>query len=464
MQEYDLVVIGAGPGGYVAAIRAAQLGLRTAIAERKFWGGVCLNVGCIPSKCLLEDSHLYQEIAKHGSSRGITFDGLRPDWKAMQARKDKVVSQLTCGVDFLLKKNGVEQYFGEAQFLQPNVLAVASPEGERIELGAQSFIVATGSASADLPDIKADGERVITSTEALSLPGIPESLAVIGAGAIGLEIGSVYARLGTKVTFVEIMDQCVPGMDKELAETLLREFKKERIPLHLESRVAALERAGERVRLKVEGKFNGEIEADRVLLSVGRRPVTDGLGLESIGVRRDERGFILVDESLRTSVPHIMAIGDVIGGPQLAHKASHEGLDAAEILAGLPRPPRRLVPLVVYTFPEAASVGLLAEQASAAGHEVKQGKFSFSANGRALAMNAPSGFVKVIADARTNELLGVHAIGPAAGELIHEAAVALAARMKLADYASVMRAHPTLAEAFGEAALSCDGRAIHKLG
>jgi len=460
MDAFDLVVIGAGPGGYVAALRAAQLGLRTALVERRHWGGVCLNRGCIPSKCLLEDSLLYSEVAANGLARGIACAKLSPDWQAMQARKDKVVAQLAKGVEYLLKKSGVKMFFGEARFLGPGAVAVTVPGGETA-IGGKAFLVATGSESAELPRLSPDGKHVLTSTEALSLPQLPRSLAVIGAGAIGLELGSVFARLGVEVSVIEMMPQCLPGMDSELAAGLLRELKKARIPVYLESRVTTCEPGEEAVKLAVEGGFGGTVEAEQVLLAVGRRPCTEGLELERAGVKTDARGFIEVGADYRTSAPTVFAIGDVIGGQLLAHKASHEGIAAAEIIAGQPCPPRRAIPSVVYTHPEVASVGLTSEEAAGAGRRVAAGKFFFRANGRALALNAPAGFAKVIADAETDELLGVHILGPSAGELIHEAAVALAAGMKAEDYARVVRAHPTLSEAIGEAALACAGRAIH---
>lgn len=464
MERYDVAVIGGGPGGYVAAIRAAQLGLSAAIIERQYWGGVCLNVGCIPSKCLLEDTHLYYEVVKHGASRGVIATDVTLDWSAMQSRKAKVVQQLTRGVEALLKRNGVALYFGKAQFKDAGALRIAGADGQCYEIVADSFIIATGSRSATLPHIKPDGERVITSTEALSLTSVPKSLVVIGAGAIGLELGSVYARLGTEVCFVEIMPQALPGMDLELAKTLVRQLKKDKIAVHLESKVTSLEASGAGVKLSVEGKFTGTIEAELALLSVGRAPVTDSLNLDVIGVETDRRGFIEVDGEFRTTVPNVLAIGDVIGGMMLAHKASHEGIAAADVLAGCPHSESRFVPAVVYTSPEVASIGLTEQQAVEKGHKVKVGRFFFGANGRAMAMNAAVGLVIVVADEESDAMLGVHMVGPMAGELIHEAGAALVAGMKLADYQQLVRAHPTLAEAIAEAALDANGRAIHKAG
>ncbi len=463
MLEFDLIVIGAGPGGYVAAIRAAQLGLKTAIVEKQYWGGTCLNVGCIPSKCLLEDSHLFYEVKHSGKLRGIIAESLNYDWAVVQARKEAVVKQLTGGVNMLLSKNGVEKRFGTGSFLDESTLSVAGDGEECARLSAKHFLIATGSVSAELPNIKPDGRIVITSTEALSLTKEPATLAIIGGGAIGLELGSVYARLGAKVTVIEIMPQIIPGADKELADTLARELKKEGMAIYVDSKVAALELADCSATLHVEGKHAGQVEAEKVLLAVGRKANTEGLGLQQAGVETCARGFVKVNENFCTNVPHIYAIGDVIGGMLLAHKASHDGIAAVEVIAGVRMPIRHLIPSVVYTAPELASVGLTSAQALEVGRLPKEGKFLFRANGRAMAMNAIAGTAKVVADAKTDELLGAHILGPAAGELIHDAAVALAAKMKLTDYQMVIRGHPTLSEVITEAAQSADKRAIHKL-
>jgi len=460
MEGYDLIVIGAGPGGYVAAIRAAQLGLKTAIVERDYWGGVCLNVGCIPSKCLLEDTHLYHEVAHSGAARGVVAGNLSFDWAAMQARKARVVAQLTKGVDFLLRKNGVEQHFGEAAFANANTLKVCARDSQAT-LTAKHFVVAAGSRPAELRHIKVDGKRVISSTEALSLPEPPKRMCVIGAGAIGLELGSVYARLGTEVTIVEMLPQCLPGSDPDIARTLARELKKQGITLHTDTTVAAVGGRPGELSLTLEGKHAGMLEVDVVLLSVGRIPNSGGLGLDAAGVELDQRGFIRVDEDLRTTAAHIFAIGDVIGGKLLAHKASRQGEFVAELVAGHEPMRRWHVPAVVYTWPEAASVGLTAVEAEKEGFTPQDGSFLFRPNGRALAMNSISGFVKVVSDKDGGQLLGVHIIGPCAGELIHDAAVALQAEMTLKEYQSVLRAHPTLSEVVTEAALAVDGKPIH---
>jgi dihydrolipoamide dehydrogenase len=462
VQHFDLIIIGAGPGGYVAAIRAAQLGIKTAVIEKQYWGGVCLNIGCIPSKCLLEDTHLYDELKHSGKARGILAETIGFDWGAMQARKATVVKQLTGGVEMLLKRNGVEKIAGSAAFISADTVQISLNEGGTEQATAAKFIIATGSTSAELPHIKPDGETIITSTEALALAIVPKTLAVIGAGAIGLELGSVFARLEAKVTMVEMMPQIIPGADKELADMLARELKKEGTAIHLESKVTSLEKTAAGAKLTVEGKSSFEVEAEKVLLAVGRKPNTEGLNLQDAGVETCARGFVKVDSSFNTSAPHVYAIGDVIGGMLLAHKASHEGIAAVEAIAGLGEPKPHAVPSIVYTAPELASVGLTAGQASEQGMEAKEGKFLFRANGRAMAMNSIAGMVKVVADAKTDMLLGVHILGPAAGELIHDAAVALAAHMKLADYQMVLRGHPTLAEAITDAALAADKRAIHK--
>jgi dihydrolipoamide dehydrogenase len=461
MQEFDIAIIGAGPGGYVAAIRASQLGFKTVIIEKQYWGGVCLNIGCIPSKCLLEDTHLFSELKHSGNKRGVIADNISYDWEAMQARKTAIVKQLTGGVEGLLKRNGVTRLSGTASFTSVNELQITLDDGGTEQVSAKRYLIASGTVSAELPHIKPDGEIVITSTEALSLPSVPETLAVIGAGAIGLELGSVYARLGANVTVIEIMPQIIPGAEKDLADTLARELKKEGMTIHLDSKVAALERGSAGAKLSVEGKFSGFVEAERVLLAVGRKPYTESLNLIAAGVETCPRGFIKVDENFSTNIPHISAIGDVVGGMLLAHKASHQGISAIEAMAGRGKLRESAVPSIVYTAPEFASIGLTLAQAAERGREITEGKFFFRANGRAMAMNSIAGLIKVVGDKASDRLLGVHILGPAAGELIHDAAVALAAGMSLTDYAAILRGHPTLAEAITEAALATDKRAIH---
>ncbi len=462
MPDYDLVVIGAGPGGYVSAIRAAQLGLKTVIIEKEYWGGVCLNVGCIPSKCLLEDTYLLYEIA-HAEERGFYVKDLDVRWADIHKRKEKVVKQLTDGVSFLLKKNHVEMIKGTASFLDASRIRVTGAGEQIAEITAKNFLIATGSHPAELPHVQIDHKFVIDSTDALSVGEPAKKLLVIGAGAIGLELGSVHSRVGAEVVVIEIMPQCLPGIDKEIADTLKRELDKQGIKIHLESKVDELQVKGKKVTAKVSGKFSGEITADKVLLSVGRGPNTEGLSLDKAGVKTDKRGFIQVDENFRTNVSHIYAIGDVIGGKLLAHKASYEGECAVEIMSGHKPYLNRPIAGVVYTHPEVASVGMSEEEAKEKGLVTKVGKFLFRANGRALSMNAPAGLVKVIADADTDELIGVHIIGPLAGELIAEAVMAMTMGASLEEYQLAVRAHPTLMESAHEAALSADKRAIHKV-
>ncbi len=462
MANYNLAVIGAGPGGYVSAIRATQLGMKTVIVEKEFWGGVCLNVGCIPSKCLLEDTHLLYEL-NNSAERGIKTKGLEVRWEEIQMRKEKVVKQFTEGVQFLLKKNGVDMKIGSARFVDSGRLKIISPAEHEAEVSADFFLIATGGRPAELPHIKIDHEFVIDSTDALSLKEIPKKLLIIGAGAIGLELGSVYARLGSEVVNVEIMPECLPGTDKEIAGALRRELEKQGLKIHLDSKVDEVQMKGKGLTVKVSGKFNGEISADKVLLSVGRVPNTENLGLERAGVNVEKRGFILVNENFQTSSPNIYAIGDVIGGKQLAHKASYEGECAVEIMAGHKPYLHRPIAGVVYTSPEVASVGLSEDEAKEKGLNIKVGKFLFRANGRALSMNAPAGLAKVIANRDTDEVIGVHILGPYAGELIAEAVMAMTLGASLEEYQLAVRAHPTLSEALREASLSSEKRAIHKV-
>jgi len=462
MSDFDLAIIGSGPGGYVSAIRAAQLGLKTVIIEKDLWGGVCLNVGCIPSKCLLEDSLLFYEITR-ADERGFTVKDIDLRWDGIQKRKEKVVKQLTDGVAFLLKKNRVEMMNGIAKFIDAKKLEVSVPGQNPEVVTAKHFLIATGSRPAELPHIKIDHNFVIDSTDALALSEPPESLLVIGAGAIGLELGSVYARVGTDVTVVEIMPQCLPGIDKEVADTLRRELERQKIKIYLDSKVDELSFTNKRVTAKVSGKFTGELTVDKILLSVGRVPNTEGLKLENAGVAVNEKGFILVNEKFQTSVKNIYAIGDVIGGKLLAHKASHEGKCAVEIIAGEKPFTKLPIPAVIYTQPEVATVGLSEEEARRDGIAIKVGKFPFRANGRALSALSPEGFAKVIADEETEQILGVHIIGIYAGELISEAVFAMTMRATLDEYQLPIRAHPTFSEVLQEAALSADHKAIHKV-
>jgi dihydrolipoamide dehydrogenase len=460
MTVHDVVVIGAGPGGYVAAIRAAQLGLNTACVEMEpTLGGTCLRIGCIPSKALLEASERYAE-AKHGFAKlGIRFQGLELDLPAMLANKDTVVNAMSGGVDFLLKKNKITRYLGHGSITAPGKVLVKSEQGET-GLDARHIIVATGSKSAPLRGVEVDGEFVGTSTEALGYPSVPNHLVVIGAGVIGLELGSVWLRLGAKVTVLEYLDRILPGIDAEIAKEAQRILTKQGFEFRLGCRVTGARRDGDGCLVEVDGAE--PVRCDRVLLSVGRLPNTDGLGLEKAGIKTGKRGIIEVDDHFRTSVPGVYAIGDVIRGPMLAHKAEDEGIACVEgIVTGHGHVNYDAIPSVVYTHPEIAGVGKTEEELKEAGIAYNKGTFPFTANGRAKALNAAEGRVKVLAAADTDRVLGVHIIGPRAGDLIAEAAVAIEFGASAEDIARTCHAHPTLAEAVKEAALAVDKRSIH---
>lgn len=462
MADFDVIIIGSGPGGYVAAIRAAQLGLRTACVEkRSTLGGTCLNVGCIPSKALLHASELYAEAA-HGEHTkfGIAYGEVSFDLAKMRAEKDKAVKELTSGVEFLFKKNRVTWLKGEAKFLDPKSIDVA---GERHN--APNIVIATGSEVAFPPGLQPDGEIVITSTEALDLPTVPKHLVVVGGGYIGLEMGSVWNRLGAKVTVVEYASTITPAMDADIVAEFTKILTKQGLNLRTGTKVTKIERKGKGAVLTLEPASGGEpetLEADIVLLSAGRRPNTDGLAIEAAGLALDSRGRIPTDHALRTPVPGIWAIGDVTPGPMLAHKAEDEGVAVAEHIAGLKRPLNHaVIPAVVYTQPEVASVGLTEAEAKGQGIEVKVGKFPFMANSRAKTNRDTAGFVKVIADAATDRVVGVHIIGRMAGTMIAQAAQAMEFGASAEDIAYTCHAHPTHAEALKEAALAVSGKAIH---
>ncbi|MBO6516354.1 MAG: dihydrolipoyl dehydrogenase [Bacteroidia bacterium] len=461
--KYDVVVIGSGPGGYVAAIRCAQLGMKTAIVEKyNTLGGTCLNVGCIPSKALLDSSEHYHAAGHKFEKHGIELKDLKVNFPQMLKRKDEVVTQMTKGVDFLMKKNKIDVHVGVGSFIDKNTILVSGEKEEKIE--AVNVIIATGSKPSSLPGMEIDKDRIISSTEALKLPEIPKSLVVIGGGVIGLELGSVYARLGTKVSVVEYMDSIIPTMDRGLGKELTRVLKKLGFKFHLSHKVTSVENKGKSVTVKAEGK-KGEIEldADYCLVAVGRRPYTDGLNLEAAGLKTDERGRIDVNDHLQTSVPNIYAIGDVIRGAMLAHKAEEEGVLVAETLAGQkPHIDYNLIPGVVYTWPEVASVGQTEEQLKADKIAYKTGQFAFRINGRAVAGMDLDGFVKILSDEETDEVLGVHIIGPRAADLIAEAVVAMEFRASAEDIARMSHAHPTTSEVTKEAALAATGnRALH---
>ena len=457
--KHDLVVIGAGPGGYVAAIRAAQLGLDVACVEKEqALGGTCLRVGCIPSKALLEASELYYE-AKHSyGAFGIRVGDVELDLPTMLKRKDSVVKALTQGVKFLFKKNKITSYAGHGRFAGPGRVTVDS--GETTEIEAEHIVIATGSNVATLRGVELDGDRIGSSTEALSYPEVPKHLVLIGAGYIGLELGSVWARLGSKVTVLEYLDRILPGMDSEIAAEAQKIFAKQGLEFHLGSRVSGARVQGEQCVVEVEGK--DPISCDRVLLATGRVPNTDGLGLDAVGIETDERGRIPVDEHFRTKAGGIYAIGDVIRGPMLAHKAEEEGIACVEhIVTGYGHVNYDAIPGIVYTHPEVATVGKTEDELKEGGVAYKKGTFPFIANGRARALGHTDGRVKMLADAETDRVLGVHILGPRAGDMIAEAAVAIEFGASAEDIARSSHAHPTLAEVMKEAALGVDGRAIH---
>ena len=460
MPSHDLIVIGGGPGGYTAAIRAAQLGLNVACIEReRSLGGTCLRIGCIPSKALLESSELYEK-ATHGLDRhGIALGSVGLDLAKMLRRKDRVVAALTQGVAGLIRKNRITRYQGHARFVSPTRIAVER-DGDVTEVEGKSVLLATGSKSSGLPGIEFDGDRVGTSTEALSYDEIPGRLAVIGAGYIGLEMGSVWRRLGSEVVVFEYLDRILPGMDAAVAEAAREAFAKQGMEFRLGSRVTGARAEKDRCVVECEGAET--FACDRVLVSVGRKANTDGLGLEAAGVQLDERGRIDVDEAFRTSAEGVYAVGDVIRGPMLAHKAEEEGVACVErIVTGYGHVNYDAIPGVVYTHPEIASVGKTEEQLAEAGVPYGKGQFPFLANGRARAMADTDGFVKILAHARTDRVLGVHVIGPRAGDLIAEAAVAIEFGASSEDIARSSHAHPTLSEVVKEAALATDGRALH---
>jgi dihydrolipoamide dehydrogenase len=465
--RYDVIVIGGGPGGYVAAIRAAQLGLKTACVEKRgSLGGTCLNIGCIPSKALLQSSEKFEETQHALAQHGVKISGIALDLPVMMARKDKVVSENTRGVEYLFKKYKVDYVKGAARFLAPDRLAIAPIDGAMAqELTAKSIIIATGSDVVPLPGVEIDERTVVSSTGALSLPVVPKSLVVVGGGYIGLEMGSVWRRLGSAVTVVEFLDRITPGMDGELSRSLQRVLAKQGFTFRLGTKVVAAKAGGEGVALALEPAAGGtreEIKADVVLVAVGRRPYTEGLGLEVAGVLVDNKGRIKVDDGFATSVKGIYAIGDVIAGPMLAHKASEEGVALAETLAGQrSRVNYEAIPAVIYTWPEVASVGRGEEDLKSAGVSYKVGKFPFSANPRARANADTEGFVKILAEEQSDRVLGVHIIGPDAGTLIAEAALAMEYGASAEDIARTCHAHPTLNEAVKEAALAVEGHPIH---
>lgn len=457
--QHDLVVIGSGPGGYVAAIRAAQLGLNTACIEKeKPLGGTCLRIGCIPSKALLESSELFYE-ATHGFERhGLRFEKVHVDLETMLKRKDDIVRGFTGGIDGLFKKNKVTRYLGTGRITGPGKVTVDGTES--IELSAKHVIIATGSVSAPLPGVELDHDRIGTSTEALSWTEVPPRLVVIGAGAIGLEMGSVWSRLGSKVTVLEYLDRILPGMDTEIAAEAKRSLEKQGLAFKLGVRVTGAKKKGKVCIVEMAGAE--PIECDRVLLAVGRRPNTQGLGFEKVGIELDEKGRIPVDDHFATRAPGFFAIGDVIRGPMLAHKAEDEGVACVEhLVTGYGHVNYDAIPNVVYTAPEVASVGKTEEELQKAGIEYRKGSFPFAANGRAKAIGQTEGRVKILAHAQTDRILGAHILGPRAGDLIAELVVAMEFGASSEDLARTCHAHPTLPEVIKEAALAVDKRPIH---
>ena len=464
---YDLVVIGSGPGGYVCAIRAAQLGLKTAIVEKmKTYGGTCLNIGCIPSKALLHASEMFDEAGHGFAELGIEVAKPKLNLPAMMKHKQDTVDANVKGVDFLLKKNKVDGVKGWGTILAPGKVQVKADDGSVQVLETKNIVIATGSDIASPPGVKIDFDEkvIVSSTGALELAKVPAKLIVIGGGVIGLELGSVWRRLGAEVTVIEYLDRILPGMDDEIAKNFLRIQQKQGIAFRLSSKVTAVEKSGKGAKVTFEPVAGGAAEtaeADVVLVATGRRPYTDGLGLEAAGVAL-ERGRVVIDEHFATNVPGIYAIGDVVRGPMLAHKAEDEGVCVAEILAGQkPHINYDCIPGVVYTWPEVASIGKTEEELKKAGIAYRIGKFPFTANGRARANRATDGFVKVLADAATDRVLGAHIIGAGAGDLIHEVGVLMEFGGSSEDLARTCHAHPTMSEAVKEAALAVDKRAIH---
>jgi len=465
--QYDLIVIGAGPGGYVAAIRAAQLGLKTACVEKRAaLGGTCLNIGCIPSKALLTSSEKYEEARHSLAAHGVDIGSVKLNLEAMMARKDKVVADLTKGVAFLFKKNKVEHVAGTAQISGHGKVAVTPADGGKERtLSGKHILIATGSDVMPLPGVAIDEKRIVSSTGALALSNVPKHLVVVGAGVIGLELGSVWRRLGAEVTVVEFFDRVLPEMDGEVSKNFARIMKKQGMTLRLSSKVTSAKANKSGVKLGIEPAAGGKaetVDCDTVLVAIGRRPYTEGLGLEEAGVETDERGFITVDEHYCTTAEGVYAIGDCVPGPMLAHKAEDEGVACVEMIAGQHAHVNYdAIPGIVYTWPEVAAVGATEQKLKDAGVEYRAGTFPFTANSRARTAMTTDGFVKILADARTDRVLGAHIIGPDAGTMIHEIVAVMEFGGAAEDIARSCHGHPTLSEAVREAALAVAGRPIH---
>ena len=464
MEDFDLIVIGAGPGGYVAAIRAAQLGMKVACIEKEpSLGGTCLNIGCIPSKALLNSSEKFVEISNHAAEHGIKTSKIDLDLNVLMDRKTKIVKKLTAGIGFLFKKNKITHIPGIASFVDKNTISITNGKNE-ITASAKNFIIATGSSSIEIPNIPVDEKQIVSSTGALSLSKIPKSLLVIGGGYIGLEMGSVWSRLGSKVTVVEALDRIVPTMDGEIAKEFMKMLTKQGLEFKLSHKVSSAKsgKSGVDVEMETSDKKKIKENYEIVLMSVGRKPNTDGLGLEKIGIKLTEKKSIEIKDNFQTSVEGIYAIGDVTPGPMLAHKAEEEGVACVEFINGQkPHINYDAIPAIVYTNPEIASVGKTEEQLKQEKKDFKVGKFPFMANGRALTTSASEGFVKILVDKQTDEILGAHIIGHDAGQLIAEIVTTIEFGGSAEDIARVCHAHPTTSEAVKEAALSVDGRAIH---
>ncbi len=464
MEDFDLIVIGAGPGGYVAAIRAAQLGMKVACIEKEpSLGGTCLNIGCIPSKALLNSSEKFVEISNHAAEHGIKTSKIDLDLNVLMDRKTKIVKKLTTGIGFLFKKNKITHIPGMASFVDKNTISITNGKNE-ITASAKNFIIATGSSSIEIPNIPVDEKQIVSSTGALSLSKIPKSLLVIGGGYIGLEMGSVWSRLGSKVTVVEALDRIVPTMDGEIAKEFMKMLTKQGLEFKLSHKVSSAKssKSGVDVEMETSDKKKIKENYEIVLMSVGRKPNTEGLGLEKIGIKLTDKKSIEIKDNFKTSVEGIYAIGDVAPGPMLAHKAEEEGVACVEFINGQkPHINYDAIPAIVYTNPEIASVGKTEEQLQQEKKDFKVGKFPFMANGRALTTSASEGFVKILVDKQTDEILGAHIIGHDAGQLIAEIVTTIEFGGSAEDIARVCHAHPTTSEAVKEAALSVDGRAIH---
>lgn len=463
MDSYDLVVIGSGPGGYIGAIRGAQLGLKTAVIEKdKTYGGTCLNVGCIPSKALLQSSEFYHEAQHDFAGHGIKLESVKLDLPTMMARKNKIVSDLTGGIEFLFKKNKITGIKGTGKIINANTVEVTDANGTKVQISAKNIMIATGSVPVELPFLKVDEKKILSSTGALALDYVPKDMIVVGGGVIGLEMGSVWARLGSKVTVVEYADKICSMIDQDCINVLVRSLKKLGVSFMTSTKVTGSRSIGGRVELDYESLADGKkasLQADAVLVSTGRKPFTDGLGLENVGIEKDDRGRVKINDHYQTSVPNIFAVGDVTVGPMLAHKAEEEGVAVAElIVTGHGHVNYNTVPSIIYTHPEVSSVGMTEEQAKAAGIETATGKFLFAANGRAKARGATEGFVKIVTDKKTDRIIGGHIVGANSSEMLGEIIVAMEFGGSSEDLARSFHSHPTMSEVIREAALAVDKR------